>query len=313
VNGAALTIVGVAPPGFDYPQRTDLWAPTTFDWKAVPRTSPAVFFRTVGRLHPQISWSQARSAFEADVYQQIPELRDRDAAERPALVPLRDQLAGPVRQASLLLMAGVALLLMLACANIANLLLARTVGRSSELRIRTPLGASRARLVQQLLTEAVLLALAASTAGLLVAWWTTQLATTVQPAQLASQAYTLLDWRVLAFAVTVAVATALLFGLGPALYALATDFSNPGHAASAAHRFPRTRTLLVAAQITVTLVLLTGAFALGRAFLALLQVDNGYQLRSIATMTVSLAGTGYEDSSRAAAYYGEVLRKVREV
>ena len=120
-----------------------------------------------------------------------------DAVNRPALVPLQAQLAGPVRTASLILMGGVALLLLLACANVANLLLGRTVARSSELMIRTALGASRARLTQQLLTEALVLSLAATAAGLVVARWTSALATAVQPAQLSSQAYTILDWRVL--------------------------------------------------------------------------------------------------------------------
>ena len=149
--------------------------------------------------------------------------RQPDAANRPALTPLQEQLAGPVRNASLILMGGVALLLLLACANVANLLLARTIGRSNELRIRSALGASRARLTQQLLTETLLLSLVASVAGLLVARWTAAVAAAVQPAELSSQSYTILDLRVLGFAIAASILTGVVFGVGPALFAARGD------------------------------------------------------------------------------------------
>ena len=214
VNGAPLEVVGVAPPGFDYPQNTDIWSPTAFDFPRIPKTGSAYFWSTIGRLRPGLTWAQARRAFEIEAFRDASDRRQSDA-NRPALVPLREQLAGPVRNASLILMGVVALLLMLACANVANLLLARTIARSTELRIRSALGASRARLTQQLLTETLLLSAVAALIGLMVAHWTVTIAAAAQPAELSSQSYTILDWRVLGFTIAAAILTGLVFGGGP--------------------------------------------------------------------------------------------------
>jgi ABC-type lipoprotein release transport system permease subunit len=210
-------------------------------------------------------------------------------------------------------MGGVALLLLLACANVANLLLGRTVARSSELTIRAALGASRARLTQQLLTEALVLSLVATCAGLLVARWTTALATAVQPALLSSQAYTILDWRVLIFSIALAVATALVFGVGPAVYASRAGVVAAARSSTPGARHTRARAVLIATQIAVTIALLTGSIALGRAFLALLSIDNGFEMKSVATMSVSLAGTPHQGGDRAWLHLRDVLRRVQQV
>jgi predicted permease len=312
LNGAPLTIVGIAPPGFDYPQKTAVWSPTVFDLPFVPKTG-VTFRNSLGRLNPALTWAQARHAFETEAYERAPDRRNADAANRPALVPLQQELAGPVRRASLVLMAGVALLLLLACANIANFVLARTLSRANELMIRTALGASRARLTQQLLTETALLSLIATIAGLLVAVWTTRLATSVQPAQLSSQAYSIMDWRVVCFAIGLAVVTGLVFGVGPALYATRGSVVTSGRTATATRRQGRTRHVLVAAQIAITIVLLAGSFALGRAFVNLLGIDPGYEVRSIVTMSVSFAGTEYQNGERSNLYYTDMLRRLADV
>ena len=313
VNGTPLTVVGIAPAGFDYPDKTDLWAPTTFDFERVPKTGSVIMWTTIGRLKAGMTWAQAAQAFAAEAAAHDPRRMTMDAVNRPALVPLQAQLAGPVRTASLILMGGVALLLLLACANVANLLLGRTVARSSELMIRTALGASRARLTQQLLTEALVLSLVATGAGLLVARWTSALATAVQPAQLSSQAYTILDWRVLFFSIGLALATAIVFGVGPAVYASRVGVIGAARSSTPGARHTRTRALLIATQIAVTVTLMTGSIALGRAFLALLSIDNGFEMKSIATLSVSLAGTPYQGGDRAWPYLRDVLRRVQQV
>ncbi len=313
VNGAPLTVVGIAPAGFDYPEKTDLWAPTTFDFDRVPKTGSVIMLTTIGRLKAGMTWAQASQAFAAEAAAHDPRRMTMDAVNRPALVSLQAQLAGPVRTASLILMGGVALLLLLACANVANLLLGRTVARSSELMIRTALGASRARLTQQLLTEALVLSLAATVAGLIVARWTSALATAVQPALLSSQAYTILDWRVLSFSIGLALATALVFGVGPAVYASRVGVIGAARSSTPGARHTRTRALLIATQIAVTVTLMTGSIALGRAFLALLSIDNGFEMRSIATLSVSLAGTPHQGGDRAWPYLRDVLRRVQQV
>jgi putative ABC transport system permease protein len=312
VNGAPLTIVGVAPPSFDFPQKADLWTPTTFDYGRIPKTGSVVFWTTIGRLKPALTWAQARQAFEAEGYRRAPWRLQEGRLNRPALIPLQEQLAGHDRNASMILMGGVGLLLLLACANVANLLLARTVARSNELAIRTALGASRARLTQQLLTETVLMSIVATAAGCVVARWTVRIVTLAQPAALHTQSYDVLDWRVLAFAAALSIVTGLLFGVGPALYATRMSIEAQNRTATASARHARTRSALIGAQIAVTVVLLTGSIALGRAFLALLGVDNGYQVESLVTMTVSLAGTTHEGAG-AWPYLNDVFGRVREV
>ena len=311
VNGTPLTIVGIAPPGFDYPQGTAVWSSTVFDYQRIPKTTVAFWF-AVARLKDGLSWRQARQAFEAEAYAESPERLSADARNRPALVPLREELAGPVRQASFVLMAGAGLLLLLACANLANFLLAHTLAREQELMIRTALGASRARLTQQLLTETVLLSSAAAILGLLVAWWTTGAALAVQPAQLASQAYSILDWQVLAFATVLSICTGVLFGAGPVIYVSRRMFTVTTRTATPARRHTRLRNALILVQVAVTIVLLTGSAALGRTFLALLRVDNGYALETLATMSVSFAGTPYM-GTQSRVYYDQAVRRLEAI
>ncbi len=311
VNGVPLTVIGVAPPGFDYPQRTLVWSPTMFDVKRIPKTG--VFFReNIGRLKRGLSRAQARQAFEAEARRQWLQRPHADSFNRPALVPIQEHLAGPVKKASVILMGGVALILLIACVNLANLMLARTLDRSNELTIRAALGASRGRLTQQLLTESVLMCLIAALAGLFVAAGAVRVVGAVQPAPLTAQAYTILDWRVLAFAIAVSVVTGVLFGVVPALHVGRTSSSIFVRSSTSNPRVSRTRNALIAAQIALTVILLTGSIALGRAFVALFQVDTGYGVRGVATMSVSLAGTRYE-GSRATAYCQEALQRVREV
>jgi putative ABC transport system permease protein len=308
VNGTPLTIVGIAPPGFDYPRQTAVWAPSVFHFEGIPKTDVA-FLATFGRLKSGLSWTQARQAFETEAYAQNPNARNADAANRPALISLREELAAPVRNTSLILMAGVALLLIMACASIANLLLGRIAARSNELMIRAALGASRARLIQQLLTESVLLSAAAAVAGLLIAGWTDSIASSTQPAQLASQSYTILDWRVLGFSALLSLVTGVVFGIGPA-WCMARPGAL-GRTATSNVRAGRTRQALIAVQIALSIVLFTGSIALGRAFIALMRTDTGFVISNVATMNVSLAGTVQE--KKAAAYYADVFRRVREV
>ena len=213
VNGTPLTIIDVAPRGFDYPSKTVLW-------KAAAFTPGNNGWETIGRLKPGITWTQASAAFAADIDRFLPNHHKIDnIKERPKISSLQGKLTGPVKNASLLLMAGVALILLIACTNVANLLLARTADRASELSIRSALGASRARLMQQLLTECLLLSLVAAVAGLAVAFWTTSIAAKVQPAPLSTQSYSILDGHVLGFAVAVSILSGLLFGILPSLNA----------------------------------------------------------------------------------------------
>ena len=199
IDGSTLTVIGVAPPGFDYPGKTVLWKPAAFN-----RGNNG--WETIARLTPGITWPQARVAFAVEAERLSPGGTD---SLRPRMTSLQDGLAGPVKNASLMFMCAVVLVLLIACTNVANLLIARTADRAAELSIRSALGASRARLARQLLTECLLLSFVATVIGLLMAYWTTSLAAKVQPPRLDTQSYSILDGRVLAFTLMVSLLTAL--------------------------------------------------------------------------------------------------------
>lgn len=306
VNGMPLTVIGVAPPGFEYPNKTVLW-------KAAQYSPGNNGWETVGRLKPGITWPQAQAAFAAEMERLSPDhLNRRNTAHLPKITSLQDELAGPTKKASLVLMAAVALILLIACANVANLLLARTADRSTELSIRSALGASRARLIQQLLTECLLLSLAATAAGLLVARWTTSLAVKVQPAPLNSQSYAILDSHVLIFAIALSVLCALLFGVLPSMKAGRVHAIGTHWATGLRHsRF--IREILVASQVTLTIILLTASVSVTRAFLHLMQTNRGFETQGLITVSVSLDGTTHELAGRHLPYFHEVLARIRQL
>ena len=228
------------------------------------------------------------------------------------MTPLQDELAGPVKNAAWMLMAGVALILLIACTNVANLLLARTADRFTELSIRSALGASRARLVQQLLTESVLLSLVAFVVGLLVAQWTVSAVAKFQPAPGAAQSYSILDGRVLSFAIAISVLSGLLFGVLPSFYAGRTHaFGSRGSGATRSSRIVQEG--LIAAQVMLTIILLASSISIGRAFLSLLNVNHGFDTRGLVTLRVALDGTTYERGDRRLQYFEEAVTRVREL
>jgi predicted permease len=181
IDGTPLTVVGVAPPGFDYPGKAVLWKPAAFS----PGNNG---WGTVARLKPGVTWPLARAALTVEVERLSPKPGGIDYSNlRPSMTSLQDGLAGPVKNASLMFMGAVVLVLLIACTNVANLLIARTTDRAAELSVRSALGASRARLARQLLTECLLLSFVATLAGLLIAYWTTSLAVKIEPPPLGAQ------------------------------------------------------------------------------------------------------------------------------
>ncbi|PYT19583.1 MAG: hypothetical protein DMG57_44820 [Acidobacteria bacterium] len=221
IDGNPLTVIGVAPLGFDYPSKTVLWKPAAF-------SGGNNGWETIARLKPGITWKQARAAFAVEAEQLWPNRSPLQRIRFPSTIrELRDELAGPAKKGSLVLMACVVLILLIACTNVANLLMARTADRSTELSIRSALGASRGRISQQLLTECVLLSLTACTAGIFIALWTTSIAAAFQPAALAAQAYSIWDARVLCFAIAASVLSGLLFGVLPRCTPVAPIRSEP--------------------------------------------------------------------------------------
>jgi putative ABC transport system permease protein len=306
VDGNPLTVVGVAPPGFDYPGKAVLWKPAAYS----PGNNG---WGTIARLKAGITWPQARAAFAVEVARLSPKLQETDYSNlRPSMESLRDGLAGPVKSASLMFMGAVVLVLLIACTNVANLLIARTTDRAAELSIRSALGASRARLARQLLTECLLLSLVATLGGMLIAFWVTSFAAKVEPPPLGAQSYSILDGRVLAFTLIVSVITTLGLGVLPSLYV--GRMHTPASRSSTKTRGSRlVRQSLVAAQVMLTMILLAASVCLGRAFLHLMRIDRGYEVQGIVTAGISLDGTTHQLDKRQLAYFEEVLDRIRSL
>jgi putative ABC transport system permease protein len=304
VDGNSLTVIGVAPPGFDFPRKAVLWKPAAF-------SSGNNGWATVARLKPGVSWPQARAAFAIEAKRLSPRQEGPDDS-RPSLTLLQDALAGPAKNASLMFMGAVVLVLLIACTNVANILTARTADRMTELSIRSALGASGGRLARQLFTECLLLSFVATLAGLLISYWTTLLAAKIEPPTLGAQSYSILDTRVLGFAVVVSVVTALMFGMLPSLY-LSRVHPFRIRTSSQPRDSRLFREFLVGAQVTLTIILLAGSVSLGRAFLHLMRIDRGYDVKQVVTVSVSLDGTTHQADKRRLPYFEEALDRVRRL
>lgn len=304
IDGNPLTVIGVAPRGFDFPHGAVVWKPAAFSlgnngWE------------TVARLKPNVSWAQARAAFAVEAKQLYPRTGGPNDLQ-PSITSLQDAIAGSAKNASFMFMGAVVLVLLIACTNVANILTARSADRIPEFSIRSALGASGGRIVRQLLTESLLLSFAAALVGLGLAYWTVALAAKVEPPTLAAQSFSIVDARVLAFTVAVSILTALMFSILPALYvrrahALGTRGSGRTHGSRLV------REVLAGMQVALTIILLAGSVSLGRAFVGLMKMDRGYDVRQVVTVNVSLDGTTHQVDKRQLPYFEQVLDRIRRL
>ena len=287
LGGAKYAVVGVLSPGFTAYPPCDIWLPL----QATPQSTDQAHVLYVGaRLPRDMSLAQA-SAKMAVVGKQFVQLSPNPIVgndDQIQVTRLQDQLTGNVRPAMMILVGAVGLVLMIACVNVANLLLARAAGRQREIAIRTALGATRGRIIRSLLTESFLLAFAGGVSGLVLGWCGVRALVRLAPADLPRvQEITALDPRVAAFAVFLAAVTGLLFGLFPALQSARSDLGSVLKTRS------RARSVLVSAEVAIALVLLCGAVLLIRSFAAMHTVNLGFDPHNLLTMDVSLAGPGY--------------------
>jgi putative ABC transport system permease protein len=311
MNGEPVTITGVMPEGFSFLFRDiDVWAPLALPASA--RTPRGRWMIVLGHLKPGVTLSQAQAEMDAihgGLRQQFPEFNTGWAT---TVTPLSEQLTGKLRPALLILLAAVGCVLLIACANVANLLLARGTARRRELAIRTALGAARGAIVRQLLTESLLLSLTGGLLGLLLAWWGVEslkavIATSIPLFPRLDEIK--INPSILTFAVLLSVATGVLFGLAPAFVATSRDLQESLREGgrSGTTRESLARSAFVVAQVALALILLAGAGLLVRSFTRLMNVDPGFRPEQTMTARVSVSGDRYEENARVRQFFNELF------
>ena len=315
LDGAKYTVVGIMPRGFQFlDPRIDLWTPTQWTPAFIQRRMTDHFLTIVGRLKDGVSLPTARAEM-AVLGKQLSAEHIWDAP--PVLVPLREQVAGDVRPAILMLVGAVAFVLLIACANIANLLLARGSARQREVAVRVALGAGRKRLVQQMLVENLLLSCVAGAAGLGLAVWATRLLAQLVPPGIAPAGGLAVNGNMLAFTAVISVATGLLFGILPALRSSQVSVSGSlkqgGDRGGVGAGGQRIRHVLVVTEVAMAMVLLAGAALLIRSFVKLYQQDPGFRAEHVLTVQTPLPQPKYADFSRRSEFYREVVQRVESL
>jgi len=318
LDGAAYTVVGVLPAGGPFEKGLyDLWTPLAFEPK--DQTRSVRWLRVWARLKPGVSLEQANLQMSSVAGRMQQEYPESNKGWGVTLVRLVDDVTTHTMRRSLIVLLGaVAGVLLIACANLANLLLVRGAARERELAIRAAMGAGRGRLVAQFLMESLLLATGGGVLGVGAAYgFIAALKAWIPPRVLPPEAEVSLDLRVLAFTAAVAVVTGILFGIGPALAAvrgdLAESLKETGIRATASVGRRRLRDLLVVVEVALAFVLLTGAGLLLRSFYELLQVDPGIETSNVVTLALPMAPERYPDGPRIAAYLTQVQERIAAV
>jgi predicted permease len=293
----------------------DIYVPLQLDPVSADRSH---FLNVVGRLKPGVTVAAASAQLQASYREYERRWTDLFPGAGFAIAPLRDAIVGGVRHSLLILLVAVGLVLLIACVNVANLLLANAAGRRQEMAIRLAMGASRSRMIRQLLTENLMMSVGGSAAGLFAGYVGVRVLLALSPAipRIGADGINVnLDWRVLGFTVVLSVLTTVLFGLAPALDASRTELSDAlkegGNRSSSTGRTRKTRALLVTIEIAMATVLLIGAGLLVRSFVAIRQVDPGFNATNVLTVRVSLAGPEFREPERVSQVIQEGIRRIR--
>ncbi|MBA2340500.1 MAG: ABC transporter permease [Pyrinomonadaceae bacterium] len=322
LGARSVTLIGVMPPDFKFPvqaEKSDFWMPFATEiartYAASMENRDARFVTVVAALKPAATLEQAQAELKtlaAQLQQQYPEVNTGWGIR---VSSLHEAVVGDVRPALLVLLGAVGFVLLIACANVANLLLARSSARGKEIAIRTALGASRTRVVRQLLTESLLLAFVGGVLGLLLALWGVDLLVAASPANLPRLAEIGLDGRVLVFTFGVSVLTGIIFGVAPALQASKLELNETlkegGRGSTEGARRNRVRSLLIITEIALSLMLLIGAGLLLKSFMRLLDTDPGYDAAHALSVTLPVSRSKYAEPEKQTAYFQTILQRVK--
>jgi putative ABC transport system permease protein len=310
VNGRPTTVVGIMPAGFEFPGETQLWTTQRIVGEQ-PRDNRA--YSAIARLKPGIHLEQAQSQINGVNAQLAQAYPDTNKGWEVNLARLHDRLVRGVRPSLLALLGAVAFVLLIACANVANLLLARAAARRKEVAIRTALGASRTRVIRQMLTESVMLSAIGGVFGLILSVWLTDLLVSISPANSPRFAEVHLDVRVLVFTLAITAATGLLFGLAPALQASKLDVSSSlkvgGRTGEGSHR-TSVRSLLLIGEVALSLVLLVGAGLLMKSFMRLQEVKPGFNAERVLIASISLPGGKYKEDHQLVEFHRQLRERL---
>jgi putative ABC transport system permease protein len=313
MNGKPYTIIGVLPENFDFPSpQYKVWVPAALDGPVFQENLDAHFLRAIGRLKPGVTPDRLKA--EIDLLGRRVNAAGDDTERRFYSMSLEERMYGDVRQPLLILLSAVGFLLLIACANVANLMLARGSSRQSEMAIRAALGASRPRLIAQMLTEAVLLAAIGGALGIGIAAWGLDVLKAFATQNVQELLHAHIDGWALAFALFVSGLSAILFGLGPAFAASRTDLQEglkgtTRSSTSAASE--RTRRALVFAEVALACILLVGCALMLRSFAALIHADPGFKPQNVVVADAVLMSDRYPDAPSMIRYYRDTLAAVR--
>ena len=318
VDGSTTTVVGIMPAGFDFPSGVDIWAPRIFEHSVITRAqiergaSYLLYFaRLAGRV--DVRTAQAEIATLSRQYDESHK-GFGDTGRAMTVAPLRESLVSDVRRTLLVLLGAVAFVLLIASANVANLLLARAIGRQREVAIRASLGASRPRLLLQFLTESVLLAGIGAALGTILAVWSMRLIGHINSDLLPRAEEIRIDTTVLLFTMGIAALSGILFGLGPAMHSSRIDLNEAlktsGRGITAGGRL---RGAMIVSEVALAMVLLTGAGLLLRSFLRLESVNPGFQPHNLQTMRIGLPSARFRQRLQQAQFYDQVLERAAAI
>jgi putative ABC transport system permease protein len=323
LDGRNFTVIGITPPGFQYPDKTELWVPPLqlvpelYPGQDVTQTRGMGYLAAVALLKPGVSLPQAAAEMEtitARLRQQYPNTNNRRFNR---VVSLHEHLIGDTNKVLWLLLGAVTFVLLIGCANVANLLLASGASRQKEMAIRTALGASRWRVMRQLFTESTILALTGGAFGVLIAIWGLAAITRLLPGDFPRLNEIHLDLRILAFTFAASVLTGILFGLAPALHISRFDIQDSiretGRGTSGSRRQNRFRQALIVGEVALSVVLLAGAGLLFRSFLRLQSVKTGFDSEQVLTARLTPSGTNFKNQADYDKFYMQVIEKISAV
>jgi putative ABC transport system permease protein len=314
LNNRPRVVIGVMPNGFQFPEIAEAWGPMALTPKEFTRTDHGL--DSIARLKPGVTLEQAQAemiTIASNIEQQNPVTNEGLSVN---VIDLRASLVGDYKKALLILLGVVGFVLLIACVNVANLLLARATSRQKEIAIRAALGANRRRIFRQLLTESLLLGVISGALGLVLALWGMDLLLAAIPIDIPFWMKFDLDGRVLGFTAACSVLTGFVFGTAPALEASNPDLNETlkeGGRSGAGSGRHRLRSLLVVAEIALSLVLLVGAGLMMRSFLSLQQVDAGINPEGVLTMNIGLPGAKYPTPEKRLAFFSQLLDRVRAI